>query len=147
MTPSIVKHYLMRSSSTDAFPCKMTMILMHHGGMVQQVVPRQCLPGELLVLQDVPTYLPEGTILPCNLPREDVRDAFISPTASSLADLPEGALVGSASLRRQAQILHKYPHLRVRPCQSLATLLAERPLPRNSRAKVVGGISSETRWS
>ena len=72
----------------------------------------------LLTLQDVPTYLPQGTILPCNLPREDVRDAFISPTASCLADLPEGALVGSASLRRQAQILHKYPHLRVRPCPS-----------------------------
>lgn len=34
-----------------------------------------CLP------QDVPTYLPDGTILPCNLPREDVRDVFISPVA------------------------------------------------------------------
>ena len=63
--------------------------------------------------QDVPTYLPPGTILPCNLPREDVRDAFISPVASSLADLPDGAVVGSASLRRQAQILAKYPHLKV----------------------------------
>lgn len=63
--------------------------------------------------QDVPTYLPPGTILPCNLPREDVRDAFISPTAKSLADLPAGAVVGSASLRRQAQILHRYPHLKV----------------------------------
>ena len=78
-----------------------------------------CSQGWVLVLQDVPTYLPEGTILPCNLPREDVRDAFISPTASSLADLPEGALVGSASLRRQAQILHKYPHLRVYSSLSL----------------------------
>ncbi len=50
--------------------------------------------------QDVPTYLPEGTILPCNLPREDVRDVFISPIAKSLADLPQGATVGSAALRR-----------------------------------------------
>ena len=64
--------------------------------------------------QDVPTYLPKGTILPCNLPREDVRDAFISPTAASLSELPEGAVVGSASLRRQAQILNKFPHLQVR---------------------------------
>ena len=64
-------------------------------------------------MQDVPTYLPDGTILPCNLPREDVRDAFISPVAASLGDLPEGAVVGSASLRRQAQILAKYPHLKV----------------------------------
>lgn len=61
----------------------------------------------------MPTYLPEGTILPCNLPREDVRDVFISPVAKSLAELPEGAVVGSASLRRQAQILAKYPHLKV----------------------------------
>lgn len=61
----------------------------------------------------MPTYLPEGTCLPCNLPREDVRDVFISPTAKDLSELPEGAIVGSASLRRQAQILHKYPHLKV----------------------------------
>ena len=65
--------------------------------------------------QDVPTYLPEGMILPCNLEREDVRDAFICPGASSLAELPEGAKIGSASLRRQVQILHKYPHLEVTP--------------------------------
>ena len=63
--------------------------------------------------QDVPTYLPEGMILPCNLPREDVRDVFISAVARSLSELPENGLVGTASLRRQAQILHKYPHLRV----------------------------------
>ncbi len=67
-----------------------------------------------LLSQDVPTYLPEGTILPCNLPREDVRDVFISPTAKDLSELPAGAIVGSASLRRQAQILAKYPHLKVR---------------------------------
>ncbi|PNH09734.1 Porphobilinogen deaminase, chloroplastic [Tetrabaena socialis] len=64
-------------------------------------------------MKDVPTYLPEGTILPCNLPREDVRDVFISPVAKDLAGLPAGAVVGSASLRRQAQILAKYPHLKV----------------------------------
>lgn len=63
--------------------------------------------------QDVPTYLPAGTILPCNLPREDVRDVFISPSAKNLSELPAGAIVGSASLRRQAQILAKYPHLKV----------------------------------
>ena len=53
-------------------------------------------------MKDVPTYLPPGTVLPCNLEREDVRDAFISPKASSIADLPQGAVIGSASLRRQA---------------------------------------------
>ncbi|KAI8469226.1 MAG: porphobilinogen deaminase [Monoraphidium minutum] len=64
-------------------------------------------------MKDVPTYLPEGTVLPCNLPREDVRDVFISPVAKDLSELPHGAVVGSASLRRQAQILSKYPHLKV----------------------------------
>ena len=64
-------------------------------------------------IQDVPTYLPEGMLVSCNLEREDVRDAFISPTAKNLGDLPAGSVVGSASLRRQAQILSKYPHLKV----------------------------------
>jgi hydroxymethylbilane synthase len=79
--------------------------------------------------QDVPTYLPAGTVLPCNLPREDVRDAFISPSAASLAELPEGAVVGSASLRRQAQILHRYPHLQA--CFFLRDIpaLVKRPVP------------------
>ncbi|KAK2978217.1 hypothetical protein RJ640_024250 [Escallonia rubra] len=64
-------------------------------------------------MKDVPTYLPEKTILPCNLPREDVRDAFISLTASSLAELPAGSTVGTTSLRRKSQLLHKYPLLKV----------------------------------
>lgn len=64
-------------------------------------------------MKDVPTYLPKGMILPCNLEREDVRDAFICPSAASLAELPAGAVIGSASLRRQVQILHKYPQLEV----------------------------------
>jgi hypothetical protein len=64
-------------------------------------------------MKDVPTYLPPGTVLRCNLPREDTRDVFISAAYGSLAELPEGAVVGSASLRRQAQLLEKYPHLKV----------------------------------
>ncbi|CAH9101299.1 unnamed protein product [Cuscuta europaea] len=64
-------------------------------------------------MKDVPTYLPDKTILPCNLPREDVRDAFISLTAASLAELPAGSTIGTASLRRKSQILHCYPSLKV----------------------------------
>ncbi|KAG6667846.1 hypothetical protein CIPAW_01G129500 [Carya illinoinensis] len=64
-------------------------------------------------MKDVPTYLPEKTILPCNLQREDVRDAFISLSAASVADLPAGSTVGTASLRRKSQLLHKYPSLNV----------------------------------
>lgn len=64
-------------------------------------------------MKDVPTMLPDGIVLPCVLPREDVRDAFISLKAKSVADLPPGAVIGSASLRRGAQILHKRPDLKV----------------------------------
>lgn len=64
-------------------------------------------------MKDVPTVLPDKTILPCNLPREDVRDAFICLTASSLAELPSGSIIGTASLRRKSQILHRYPSLKV----------------------------------
>mmetsp|Transcript_39763 Transcript_39763/g.55214 ORF Transcript_39763/g.55214 Transcript_39763/m.55214 type:complete len:381 (-) Transcript_39763:274-1416(-) len=64
-------------------------------------------------MKDVPTYIPPGTILPCNLPREDVRDALICPNYKGLKDLPDGASVGSASLRRQAQLLAKNPTLKV----------------------------------
>ncbi|KAE8660938.1 Porphobilinogen deaminase [Hibiscus syriacus] len=63
-------------------------------------------------MKDVPTYLPEKTVLPCNLKREDVRDAFISLSSSSLAELPAGSVVGTASLRRKSQILHRYPSLK-----------------------------------
>ena len=64
-------------------------------------------------MKDVPTYLPKKTVLPCNLVREDVRDAFICLTAASLAELPAGSVVGTASLRRKSQILHKYTSLSV----------------------------------
>ena len=56
---------------------------------------------------------PAGLTLDTYLPREDVRDAFVSPRASGLGDLPEGARVGTSSLRRRAQVLVAYPHLEV----------------------------------
>ncbi|XP_042010875.1 porphobilinogen deaminase, chloroplastic-like [Salvia splendens] len=64
-------------------------------------------------MKDVPTYLPRNTMIPCNLPREDVRDAFICLTAASLAELPPGSTVGTASLRRKSQLLNRYPSLQV----------------------------------
>lgn len=64
-------------------------------------------------MKDMPTVLPDGLALDCMLEREDPRDAFISQVASSLNDLPEGATVGSTSLRRQAQILARRPDLKV----------------------------------
>jgi hydroxymethylbilane synthase len=64
-------------------------------------------------MKDVPTALPEGMALPCILPREDPRDAFLGRGARALADLPSGAVVGTASLRRGAQILARRPDLKV----------------------------------
>ena len=63
-------------------------------------------------MKDVPTWLPDGTVLPCMLEREDTRDVFISPSATSLSGLKDGSVIGSASLRRQAQILAKNPTLK-----------------------------------
>jgi hydroxymethylbilane synthase len=64
-------------------------------------------------MKDVPTWLPDGMALAAYLPREDVRDAFFSPHGNAIADLPDGATVGSASLRRQAQILLTRPDVKV----------------------------------
>jgi hydroxymethylbilane synthase len=63
--------------------------------------------------KDLPTVLPDGLVIAGYLPREDVRDAFISLRARTFADLPERAVVGSASLRRQAQVKRLRPDLQV----------------------------------
>lgn len=63
--------------------------------------------------KDLPTALPEGILIAGYLPREDVRDVLISRVADSLPGLPAGAVVGSASLRRQALVLRARPDLQV----------------------------------
>ena len=63
--------------------------------------------------KDMPTLLPDGIVLAAMPRREDPRDVFVSLIAPNLAALPSGARVGTASLRRQAQILHKRPDLKV----------------------------------
>ncbi len=64
-------------------------------------------------MKDVPTWLPDGLVLACMLEREDPRDGFLSLGAPNLAGRAEGAVVGTTSLRRRAQILHRRPDLRV----------------------------------
>lgn len=64
-------------------------------------------------LKDLPTLLPEDIALACVPEREDPRDAFVSTIAATLEDLPAGANVGTASLRRQAQVLFTRPDLGV----------------------------------
>jgi hydroxymethylbilane synthase len=66
-------------------------------------------------MKDMPTVLPAGLRLAAFLPREDVRDALISPKARTLSDLPGGAVVATSSLRRQAQVRHLRPDLTVMP--------------------------------
>ncbi len=66
-------------------------------------------------LKDVPMELPEGFTLAAVLEREDPRDAFVANDYASLAELPEGAVVGSSSLRRVTQLLSIRPDLRVEP--------------------------------
>jgi len=65
-------------------------------------------------MKDVPMDFPEGLGLFCICEREDPRDAFVSNTFSSLDDLPEGSVVGTSSLRRQAQLLTRRPDLQIR---------------------------------
>ncbi|WP_370528948.1 hydroxymethylbilane synthase [Paracoccus sp. AK26] len=64
-------------------------------------------------MKDMPTLQPTGLLIDCLLPREDVRDAFVSPIHASIAELPAGAVVGSSSLRRRAQLAHRRPDLQL----------------------------------
>ncbi len=63
--------------------------------------------------KDMPVEQPDGLVLDTFLPREDVRDAFVSLKYAGIADLPQGAIVGTSSLRRKSQLLNKRPDLNV----------------------------------
>ena len=66
-------------------------------------------------LKDVPMELPEGFALACVMEREDARDAFVSPRYARLQDLPQGAVVGTSSLRRTVLLQALRPDLRIEP--------------------------------
>jgi hydroxymethylbilane synthase len=77
-------------------------------------------------LKDVPMVLPPGFVLAAVWPREDPRDAFVSNHHASLEALPEGAVVGTSSLRRHVQLLALRPDLRIEPLRgNLDTRLAK----------------------
>ncbi|TGN49655.1 hydroxymethylbilane synthase [Paracoccus liaowanqingii] len=104
-------------------------------------------------MKDMPTLQPEGLVIDCYLPREDVRDAFVSLAVASIADLPQGAVVGSSSLRRRAQLAHRRPDLqlvefrgnvqtRLKKLEdgvAMATFLAQAGLNRMDMAHVARG--------
>lgn len=66
-------------------------------------------------LKDVPMDMPAGFSLAAIMQREDPRDAFVSNTHADLESLPEGARLGTSSLRRAAQVLARFPHLKILP--------------------------------
>ncbi len=76
--------------------------------------------------KDLETRLADGVIIAACLKREDPRDAFLSPVAASLTDLPTGATIGTSSLRRRALALHHRPDLKVVPMRgNVETRLAK----------------------
>ena len=86
-------------------------------GLFTKEIEDAMLSGEIDIAvhstKDMPVEQPEGLVLNTFLPREDVRDAFISPHLSSIHNLAQGAVVGTSSLRRRAQLLHRRPDLNV----------------------------------
>ncbi|MEM6824118.1 MAG: hydroxymethylbilane synthase [Pseudomonadota bacterium] len=80
-------------------------------GLFTREIEEQLLSGQIDIavhsMKDMPVEQPQGLLLDCYLPREDVRDAFVSPTFASIQDLEPGARVGTSSLRRKAQLLHR----------------------------------------
>ena len=86
-------------------------------GLFTKEIEEQLLDGRIDIavhsMKDMPTHQPDGLVLDTYLPREDVRDAFVSPNIQNISELPEGARVGTSSLRRRAQLLNLRPDLEV----------------------------------
>ncbi|HEY3149530.1 MAG TPA: hydroxymethylbilane synthase [Dongiaceae bacterium] len=88
-------------------------------GLFTKEIEEALLAGEIDLavhsMKDVPTFLPDGLVIDCLLPREDPRDVLIATAGSSIATLPRNAVVGSASLRRAAQVKALRPDLAIVP--------------------------------
>ena len=127
-------------------------------GLFTKEIERGLLDDDLDIavhsMKDMETFLPDGLDIVAVLPREDPRDAFLSRDGASLDDMPAGARIGTASVRRQAQILHRRPDLAVVPFrgnvetrlrklgegEADATLLAYAGLKRLEREDVITGV-------
>jgi hydroxymethylbilane synthase len=87
-------------------------------GLFTAEIESQLLSGELDIAvhssKDMSTRLPDGLEIIAYLPREDVRDVFVSYSAQCLVDMPQGGMVGTASLRRQALVRKLRPDLQVK---------------------------------
>jgi hydroxymethylbilane synthase len=129
-------------------------------GLFTKEIEEALLAGEIDIavhsMKDVPTWLPDGLVIDCLLPREDPRDVLIATAGTSIATLPQGAVVGSASLRRAAQVKVLRPDLSIVPLRgngetriakvqrgdATATLLALAGLKRLHKQNVATAILS-----
>jgi hydroxymethylbilane synthase len=86
-------------------------------GLFTREIEEDLLSGKIDIavhsMKDMPVEQPGGLLLDTYLPREDMRDGFVSPSKSKLAELDQGAVVGTSSLRRKAQLLNRRPDLNV----------------------------------
>jgi hydroxymethylbilane synthase len=86
-------------------------------GLFTKEIEEDMLSGKIDIavhsMKDMPTLQPDGLVLDTYLPREDVRDAFVSLNYDTLESLPHGSNLGSSSLRRRAQLMLKRPDLNV----------------------------------
>jgi hydroxymethylbilane synthase len=87
-------------------------------------------------MKDVPMNLPSGFAMAATGEREDARDAFVSNNFNNLEDLPNGSIIGTSSLRRQSQLQHRFPHLKIESLRgNLQTRL--RKLDENQYAAII----------
>ncbi len=86
-------------------------------GLFTREIEEALLAGDIDIAvhstKDMPVAQPDGLVMETFLPREDVRDAFVSLKYKGLAEMPQGAVVGTSSTRRRAQLAAKFPHLEV----------------------------------
>ena len=86
-------------------------------GLFTREIEEQLTDGRIDIavhsMKDMPTLQPDGLVIDCLLEREDPRDAFVSHLHDGIAALPRGAVVGTSSLRRRAQLLHRRDDLTV----------------------------------
>ncbi|MEL6170147.1 MAG: hydroxymethylbilane synthase [Pseudomonadota bacterium] len=84
-------------------------------GLFTREIEDDLLSGDIDIavhsMKDMPTVQPGGLVIDCMLPREDTRDALVSLSGIGFDAIPEGAVVGTSSLRRRAQLLHRRPDL------------------------------------
>ncbi len=98
-------------------------------------------------LKDVPMELPEGFELACVMEREDPRDAFVSPRHACLADLPQGAVVGTSSLRRQVLLQALRPDLVIQPLRGNPRHPPAQARRRPVRRHRAGGRGPSSAWA